>query len=85
MIYRQLKKTLLICSLAITATWAYADTDHAIAELKKGNHQQALKELKPLAEQGDAKAQLYLGGMYDVGEGVTQDFKLAAKWFLKAA
>lgn len=85
MIYRQLKKTFLICSLAIAASWVYADTDHAIAEFKKSNYQTALNELKPLAEQGDAKAQLYLGGMYDRGEGVTQDFKLAAKWYLKAA
>ena len=37
------------------------------------------------AEQGDAGAQFNLGGMYDSGEGVPQDYKTAAKWYRLAA
>lgn len=36
------------------------------------------------AEQGNAKAQLYLGWMYDNGQGVRQDLALAQEWFGKA-
>ena len=34
----------------------------------------------PLAEQGDARAQTYLGVMYLRGQGVPQNFRVAAYW-----
>ncbi len=37
------------------------------------------------AEKGDAKAQSSLGFMYSNGEGVTQDYTEALKWYRKAA
>jgi len=38
------------------------------------------------AEQGNAEAQCFLGGVYGSGlGGVTQDFTVAAKWYRKAA
>jgi uncharacterized protein len=37
------------------------------------------------ARKGDAAAQLKLGDMYDLGEGVAQDFKEAVKWYRAAA
>lgn len=37
------------------------------------------------ANQGDAHAQLTLGALYSNGEGVTQSYQNAAKWFRKAA
>ena len=37
------------------------------------------------AEQGDANAQYNLGGMYDNGEGVTENDREAAKWYRLAA
>ena len=40
----------------------------------------ALKELHP-----NAIAQFNLGYMYDQGEGVPQDYKLAVEWHRKAA
>ena len=45
----------------------------------------AIDDLKKKAEQGDANAQNILGLMYNNGEGVTQDYKEAVKWFTKAA
>ena len=36
--------------------------------------------LLPLAEQGDARAQTYLGVMYLRGQGVPQNFRVAAYW-----
>lgn len=44
-----------------------------------------VKEQFQLAEQGDAKAQYYLGQCYATGEGVLLDDKEAVKWFIKSA
>src|SRR5262249_10482268 len=45
-----------------------------------------MRDFRPLAEQGNARAQFYLGAMYHYGgHGVTQDDVEAAKWFRKAA
>jgi len=45
----------------------------------------ALREWRPLAEQGNANAQFFLGVMYDKGRGVPQDYAEAVKWLRKAA
>jgi hypothetical protein len=45
----------------------------------------AVKWLTLAAEQGNARAQNNLGGMYDNGRGVTQDDKTAVKWYTLAA
>ena len=55
------------------------------AAYKQGDYGTALREWRPLAEQGDAGAQLNLGYMYDNGYGVPQDYKEAIKWYLRAA
>src|SRR5262249_14942003 len=39
----------------------------------------------PLAEQGDARAQYEVGGMYSSGHGVPQDYVEAVKWYRRAA
>ena len=50
-----------------------------------GNYATALRELTPLAEQGDAKSQYQIGVMYENGRGVPMDYKTALKWFRLAA
>ena len=76
----------LIC-LALTGflSTAYAGFDEGVAAAKKGDFKTAMSEWQPLAEQGDAQSQYYLGFMYSNGEGVVQDYKEAVKWFRKAA
>ena len=49
------------------------------------NKKEAVKWYRLSAEQGNANAQLFLGGMYDEGRGVTQDYKEAVKWYRLAA
>ena len=44
-----------------------------------------LEELLGKANQGDAEAQNNLGLMYDLGQGVEQDYKKAIEWYEKAA
>ncbi len=46
---------------------------------------QTLNELRSLAEQGDAGAQVALGWKYFDGEGVPQDDAVAGRWFRLAA
>jgi len=43
------------------------------------------KEAKKAAENGDAEAQLAVGTMYDLGQGVPQNFTEALKWYTRAA
>jgi TPR repeat protein len=45
----------------------------------------ALKHLRPLAEQGNAGAQYWLGRMYREGKGVTRNNKKAVRWWRKSA
>jgi len=52
---------------------------------QKGDYATALRELRPLAAQGDARAQYNLGVMYDNGQGVTQDYKEAVRLYGLAA
>jgi hypothetical protein len=51
----------------------------------KGDYVTALKELRPLAERGNAKAQYRLGRMYEFGQGVVVDKAQALVWLRKSA
>ena len=44
-----------------------------------------LASLRKVAEQGDPAAQFSLGARYATGEGVTQDYTEAVRWFTQAA
>ena len=44
-----------------------------------------VEQLKTRAEQGDATAQYILGTKYRDGEGVSQDYGEAEKWYRRAA
>ncbi|HJM83237.1 MAG TPA: tetratricopeptide repeat protein [Nitrospinota bacterium] len=65
-------------------SWS-ADLDKGFAAHKRGDYKTALREFKPLAKQGDALAQNYLGYMYEKGQGVVKDDKTAVKWYTLAA
>ncbi len=52
---------------------------------ERGDYTQAGRIFSPLAEQGVASAQFYLGLMYEKGRGVRQDHSTALTWFRKAA
>ncbi len=56
-----------------------------MAAFDRGDYATALREWRPLAEQGDATAQYNLGAMYDKGQGVPQDDAEAVRWYRKAA
>ena len=64
---------------------AAQDYQKGVEAHDRGDFATALREWRPLAEQGDAKAQFNLGGMYEFGLGVTEDGAEAVKWYRKAA
>jgi uncharacterized protein len=82
-----LRQMLLVCVYLFAMTGqAIADslTDAEDAYYVK-DYAKAAKLLRPLAEQGNANAQLNLGIMYELGQGGPQDYKEAAKWYRLSA
>ncbi len=71
-------------TLGLTAP-AWAGFEEGKAAYNRGDDATALREWRPLAKQGDAEAQFFLGAMYNLGDGVPQDDVEAVKWFRKAA
>ena len=57
------------------------DFAKGFAAYQTGDFATALKEWRPLAEQGNANAQSNLGLMYEYGRGVLQDNILSHMWY----
>ena len=75
---------LLFSLLVGTASYS-ADFNKGLTAAQNGDYATALKEWKPLAEEGNADAQYNLGVMYKNGWGVPQDYKEAARLYRLAA
>ena len=70
--------------LSSTEGWS-ADFQKGLDAANKGDFAAALREWKPLAEQGNARAQYNLGRMYRRGDGVPKNYEIAVKWYRLAA
>ena len=77
--------TLVFIALLIAAPVSAADFEKGLAAYDRSDYATALREWKPLAKQGHAKAQSSLGTMFAEGRGVPRDDKEAVKWYRKAA
>lgn len=73
--------TILLCA----SFSAGANLKSAKRAYQQKDYATAFKESSVLAEQGNADAQLILGKMYMLGQGVAMDSDLAIKWFKAAA
>jgi uncharacterized protein len=71
--------------ILVLATPAHAGFDQAAAAFEKRDYATALKELKPLADKGDARSQYAMGVMAENGFGMPKDLAQAANWYRKAA
>ena len=81
----RLASLFLIITLGM-AQGAYAGPfEDAKAAHNRGDYATALSLLRPLADQGNAQAQFYLGVMYKAGLGVVQDYKEAVRLYRLAA
>lgn len=78
---------ILVCWSGVRPQPVVAAPSLEEAELayERGEYTQAARLFSPLAEQGVASAQFYLGLMHEKGRGVRQDHSLAWTWFRKAA
>src|SRR5213594_1303681 len=64
---------------------AAADFDSAMRLYEKREYAGAFKEFTAVAEQGNSEAQLILGKMYMIGQGVDKDSDQAIRWYKAAA
>ena len=71
--------------LIASSVLAQSEYDRGSAAYKRGEYATALEVFKPLAENGDAKAQSILGMMYSYGEGLPVDYQESARWYQRAA
>src|SRR5208337_376285 len=74
-----------VLALALFGVARAGPFEDAQAADQKGDYATELQILRPLAEQGNALAQLGLGVMYVNGHGVSQDYAQAVIWYRKAA
>src|SRR5258707_12678552 len=81
---RLLFLSLLLISAAIAPALA-GPLEDGVAAYTKGDFDNAVRLLRPLAEAGNAVAQEKLGRLYQRGKGVPRDFELAIAWYRKAA
>lgn len=64
---------------------AQADFDTGLRAYQNGDYQAAVQAWRPLAAQGDTKAQFWLGSMYYRGQGVPRNVPVALRWVRRAA
>ena len=75
----------LVLSIVCLTAPAWADFKAGVDASHRGDYATALRELRPLAEQGHAVAQYNLGLLYANGQGVPKDDGQARQWYEKAA
>jgi TPR repeat protein len=86
-----MKKQMMICGLDLAAQFlgiagAIAGPwEDGMASYSRGDYAPAIRLFRPLAEQGNARAQSALGVMYRRGEGVARSSVRAFIWFSRAA
>jgi cell division septation protein DedD len=71
--------------LAASSGFARSEYDKGSSAYKRGDYETAVAVFRPLAEDGDAKAQSILAMMYNYGEGVPVDHRESARWYRRAA
>lgn len=59
--------------------------EDGVGAYKRGDYTTAIRILRPLADQGSAEAQFWLGAMYEHGRGVAHDYREARHWVRLAA
>src|ERR1035437_3054709 len=76
----------VVLMLTIGGSIAYAGPlEDGLGAYKRGDYATAPRILRPLADQGSAEAQFYLGAMYEHGQGIAHDYREARHWIRLAA
>jgi uncharacterized protein len=80
-----MRKLLLFFLLIPSLVSASPESEQCSKLFNESNSSKAFNVCSKAADQGEVNAQFHLGYMYDFGQGVTQDYKEAVKWYSKAA
>src|SRR5262245_58989130 len=72
-------------ALTLSAGAAAADRASATAAYERGDYRAAFAEFQELANNGDSQAMLWLGYLYQEGQGTIQDYSEAMNRFRMAA
>lgn len=76
----------IVVGFAVLSTCVYAaDLRSGRTAYEQKDYARALKELAPLAQAGNVDAQVLLGKMYMLGQGVPKNTDLALKWYRAAS
>jgi TPR repeat protein len=79
------RKLLIFWCCYLFTYLSYASSLEAgLSALERGHYGTALRALLPLANDGDANAQVILGNLYEQGLGVKQSYESALAWYQKA-
>ena len=74
-----------ISAVSVGSPGVAGPLEDGMAAHDRGDVENALRLIQPLADQGDAEAQYYLGFIYRTGLGIAEDNTEAVKWYRKAA
>ena len=82
----------LLLAASLAAALALAAPATAAADYEAGqkayaaaDYKRTMSEWRPLAETGDARAQVGVARMYELGQGVSEDPVEAIRWYRMAA
>ena len=76
---------MIVALLSLSGPVIAGPFEDGVAAYERQDYATALRLWRPLADQGDARAQNNLGVMYSNGQGVPQDYAEAVRWYRKAA
>ena len=83
---RPVFQSVLAATFLVMASAAVAGPfEDGQAAYDRHDYATAFQDWRPLADHGDAKVQNKLGNMYAQGQGVTQDYAEAVRWYRQAA
>lgn len=74
-----------LVALALAPAAALADVKSGVEAWQRGDFSGAVRQWRPLADQGDPDAQFNMGQAYKLGRGVPSDLRIAQSWYQKAA
>lgn len=75
----------VMAAASVTGAFAGGLFEDGAAANKRGDYAKAVEIWRPLAEHGNAKAQVALSVMYEMGRGVPQSASESIKWLRPAA
>ena len=75
----------LLLALGLSGAANAGPFQDGMAAYERGDYATAFRLWRPLADQGNARAQVILGSMLEFGQGVPQNHAEAVKWYRLAA